>query len=567
MSPGTAMRIPTSTIPRIITSLLRAEAIDADLAARAPVLIAGPAGVDDVAQRLGVSRELVLKGMADAENMPYLCLDGITPSATSIAAFPEALARLYRCVPLFLNGAELTIAIGEPRKAALDAIRRATQDLELIFVLSDEADVGTLLELCYPSAAEAEVAAYLKQVANGGNGAQRLQEVGGRAPIVRMIDAILERANRLGASDVHLEPFEHESLVRFRKDGLLQPGFTFPAGLHEALVLRLKVLSELNITERQRPQDGRFSHETATGQALEARVSFVRVLFGEKAVVRLLSRGTATPPQVCDLGMPAPLEARFLAMLGRPHGLLLVTGPTGSGKTSTLYAGIRHVNAPTRNVITLEDPVESPIRGVNQIPVRAQFGLTYAGALKAVLRQDPDVVMVGEIRDLETAEVALQGAMTGHLLLATLHTNGAVETITRLLQLGVPPADLAAALVGVVAQRLVRRLCECHGHDRAPAGLASEVGLPELEGELVVPTPRGCLACGLSGYRGRLVIFEVLETNEAIRRLVLSGASGDRLHAAALASGMRPLARAALREVLAGNTSLDEVRRVIHVGY
>jgi type II secretory ATPase GspE/PulE/Tfp pilus assembly ATPase PilB-like protein len=295
----------------------------------------------------------------------------------------------------------------------------------------------------------------------------------------------------------------------------------------------------------------------------DARVSVLRMLHGEKAVVRLMRGELASVLALDNLGMAPDMLADFRRQLAKPYGMLLVTGPTGSGKTSTLYAALQHLNTGLRNLISLEDPVEAALPGINQVPVRPDFDLTFATALRAVLRQDPDIIMVGEIRDHETAEIAVRASLTGHLVLATLHTNDAAETITRLLEMGVEGGNLAPALLGVIAQRLVRRLCDCHGYEPTDASFWAALGAGYL-GDVPRPVPRGCVACQQTGYRGRLVLFEFMVLDDAVRRQILTGGTSAGLRDAAIAAGMRTLAASGLREVMAGNTSVDEVLRVVN---
>jgi general secretion pathway protein E len=434
--------------------------------------------------------------------------------------------------------------------------------LDPIFVLADEVEIANLLEMYYPSAAERAVREYLVQGADIESAAEQLKALAERAPVVRMLETILLRAAQLGASDVHLEPYQHMGVVRFRLDGLMTRMFAYHATLHEPLISRLKVLSDLNIMERQRPQDGRFSLKLGD-RVQDARVSVLRMLHGEKAVVRLMRGELASVLALDNLGMAPDMLADFRRQLAKPYGMLLVTGPTGSGKTSTLYAALQHLNTGLRNLISLEDPVEAALPGINQVPVRPDFDLTFATALRAVLRQDPDIIMVGEIRDHETAEIAVRASLTGHLVLATLHTNDAAETITRLLEMGVEGGNLAPALLGVIAQRLVRRLCDCHGYEPTDASFWAALGAGYL-GDVPRPVPRGCVACQQTGYRGRLVLFEFMVLDDAVRRQILTGGTSAGLRDAAIAAGMRTLAASGLREVMAGNTSVDEVLRVVN---
>jgi len=366
------------------------------------------------------------------------------------------------------------------------------------------------------------------------------------APIIRLINALLTQAVRDGASDVHIEPYERESVVRLRRDGVLRDIARPRRGLHAAMASRIKIMAQLDIAEKRLPQDGRITLRLA-GRAVDVRVSTVPTTHGERLVLRLLDK-QAGRIGLDGLGMAPTTGAAFTELLGQPHGILLVTGPTGSGKTTTLYAALQSLDAARLNIVTVEDPVEFDLPGVGQIAVNPRIELDFARALRAILRQDPDVIMIGEIRDLETAQIAIQASLTGHLVLATLHTNDSAAALTRLVDMGIEPFLLASTLRGVLAQRLVRKLCpDC----RQPATTMQgwEAGQ--------------CGHCGHSGYRGRAGIYELLVVDEALRRLIHDGADEDRLRTQARAAGMRSLHEDGLRHVASGLTSAAELQRVI----
>src|SRR5574343_1118410 len=343
-----------------------------------------------------------------------------------------------------------------------------------------------------------------------------LLEAADDAPIIRMLNALLTQAAKDGASDIHIEPYERSSAVRFRVDGTLREVVQPNKALHGALISRLKIMAELDILEKRLPQDGRISLRIG-GRAVDGRVSTLPSAHGERAVLRILDKGDTSKFTLESLGMSGESLDRFKRLLRQPHGIVLVTGPTGSGKTTTLYAGLSTVDASTTNVLTVEDPVEYELPGIGQTQVNAKIDLTFAKALRAILRQDPDVIMIGEIRDFETAQIAVQASLTGHLVLATLHTNNAPAAVTRLMDMGVEPFLLASSLLGVLAQRLVRRCCpQCHG--------------------------TGCEACNQTGYAGRGGIYELMEVNEPIRELMNKHASEAEIRKQAIASGMRTLA-------------------------
>lgn len=389
------------------------------------------------------------------------------------------------------------------------------------------------------------------------------------APIVRFVNRVLLDAVASGASDIHFEPFERSYRIRFRTDGLLSEATKPPKHLGRRLAARLKVMAQLNIAERRLPQDGRFKIRLSQSRALDLRVNTLPTLWGEKIVLRILDPSTARLG-IDVLGFDAGQKALFEEALQRPDGMILATGPTGSGKTVTLYAGINALNRPERNISTAEDPVEINLEGVNQVNINPKVGLDFASALRAFLRQDPDVLMVGEIRDLETAEIAVKAAQTGHLVLSTLHTNSAAETLTRLRNIGVPAFNLATSVALIVAQRLARRLCaECKEPFAAPPELLRREGFSESMIEaaprLFQPNPQGCLACR-AGYSGRVGVYEVVRNTAEIAQLIMDDGDSLALAAQARRQGFMGLRTACLRKVAEGTISLVEANRITSVG-
>ncbi|MBE7366775.1 type II secretion system ATPase GspE [Ramlibacter pallidus] len=368
-----------------------------------------------------------------------------------------------------------------------------------------------------------------------------LLEASDDAPIIRMLNALLTQAARDGASDIHIEPYERHSSVRFRVDGALREVVQPNRALHAALISRLKIMAELDIAEKRLPQDGRISLRIGT-RAVDVRVSTLPSAHGERAVLRLLDKSESRI-SLESVGMTGDTLRRLVELIGQPHGIILVTGPTGSGKTTTLYAALSRLDATTSNIMTVEDPIEYELPGIGQTQVNAKIDLDFAKALRAILRQDPDVIMIGEIRDYETAQIAIQASLTGHLVLATLHTNDAASAVTRLTDMGVEPFLLSSSLLGVLAQRLVRKLCEyCK---------------VEVEG-----VARGCQHCGYTGYHGRTGIFELMTADERMRALIHNRASEAEIREAALSAGMRLMRDDGERLVREGVTSREEVLRV-----
>jgi general secretion pathway protein E len=368
-----------------------------------------------------------------------------------------------------------------------------------------------------------------------------LLEASDDAPIIRMLNALLTQAARDGASDIHIEPYERHSSVRFRVDGALREVVQPNRALHAALISRLKIMAELDISEKRLPQDGRISLRIGT-RAVDVRVSTIPSAHGERAVLRLLDKSESRI-SLESVGMTGETLRRFLHLIEQPHGIILVTGPTGSGKTTTLYAALSRLDASTSNIMTVEDPIEYELPGIGQTQVNPKIDLDFAKALRAILRQDPDVIMIGEIRDYETAQIAIQASLTGHLVLATLHTNDAASAVTRLTDMGVEPFLLSSSLLGVLAQRLVRKLCEyCK---------------VEVEG-----VARGCQHCGYTGYQGRTGIFELMTADEAVRALIHTRAGEAEIRRTAVASGMRLMREDGERLIREGITSREEVLRV-----
>jgi general secretion pathway protein E len=394
--------------------------------------------------------------------------------------------------------------------------------------------------------------------------AERLKDLASEAPVIRLVNQMIARAVETHASDIHLEPFPDRLRVRYRYDGVLHELEPPPARLQAAIVSRIKIMARLDIAERRLPQDGRIKL-TVRGHEIDFRVSTVPSLHGEKVVLRVLDR-TAVEFDYKKLGLPADIWQGIERALELPNGMVLVTGPTGSGKTTTLYTGLLKLNTVARNVVTVEDPIEYQLAGINQIQVKPQIGLNFASLLRSILRQDPDVIMIGEIRDLETVQIAVQAALTGHLVLSTVHTNSAAATITRLRDMGLEDYLMTATLKGVLAQRLVRRLCPvCKIGEPAPSALIERFGLERLAPSKAITLyhSKGCPECRGTGFRGRRAIAELLVPNRAIDRLIFEGADDTAIERAAVADGMRPIFDGGLMAVLEGDTTIEEVVRCI----
>ncbi len=389
---------------------------------------------------------------------------------------------------------------------------------------------------------------------------ERLRDLASEAPVIRIVNHLITKAVEARASDIHIEPFEAQLRVRYRVDGVLQDVDAPPARLRAAIISRIKIMAKLNIAEHRLPQDGRIKI-VARGKEIDLRVSTLPALHGEGVVLRILDR-EGVVLDFDSLGFDDSTRGQFLDLIERPTGIMLVTGPTGSGKTTTLYTSLTHLNSSEKKIITVEDPVEYQLRGVNQIQVKPKIGLTFANALRSILRQDPDIIMIGEIRDLETAQIAVQAALTGHLVLATLHTNTAAATITRLLDMGVEDYLVTSTVVGIQAQRLVRRLCPaCREPYEALPELVRQID-PQAQGPMTLYRPKGCKQCNGQGYRGRMGVLEVLQMTDEVRRLVLQHAESQEIHKAAVAAGMRSMYQDGVTKARQGVTTLEEVVRV-----
>ncbi|RMD76616.1 MAG: type II/IV secretion system protein, partial [Lentisphaerae bacterium] len=388
-----------------------------------------------------------------------------------------------------------------------------------------------------------------------------LEDLANQAPVIKLVNLIIMQGISEGASDIHVEPFEKQTLVRYRIDGVLRTAMTQPAKIHAAVLSRIKIMANLDIAERRIPQDGRISLKLME-KVYDLRVATVPCLYGEGVVMRILDKGNITLA-LDQLGFPDDLYAAFVQQIQRPHGIVLVTGPTGSGKTTTLYSALNHIKSDANKIITVEDPVEYNLEGINQIHVNAKVGLTFAAGLRSILRLDPDVVMVGEIRDGETAEIAIKAALTGHLVFSTLHTNDSISAVTRLGDMGVEPYLIAAAVNGILAQRLVRRTCEfCREEDTVDEQTRVLFESRGQKAPARLPVAKGCDECNGTGYSGRLAIYELFEIDEELRGVISGGASTETLRTCAAERGMSYLVDDGLRKVRAGLTTAAEVLRV-----
>lgn len=529
--------------------LTRAAALSRSSGERLPVVLS----------RLGlVSETEIAETCARLFSLPAAAAEALGSATTLSGRISTAFLKKSHIAPIGAKDGELQIVMADPSDLfSVSALELSTGFKVSIFVgaLSEvDAAVLSLVEAESPQEKPDPSDTLIEDVS-------RLRDIASEAPVVRYVTQVLESAVSRRASDIHFESHKGELRVRLRIDGVLTDMEPPPAAMRAAVISRLKILSKLDIAEQRLPQDGRIT-ETIRGEEIDFRVATTPSLHGERVVLRVLDR-RRVPLDFDALGFSADLLDKYQALLQQPHGILLVTGPTGSGKTTTLYASLAHLNRPGLNILTVEDPVEYEMQGLTQVNVKPEIGLTFAHVLRAFLRQDPDIMMVGEIRDLETAQIAVQAALTGHLVLATLHTNDAVSAVTRLGEMGIEDYLLAATLNGVVAQRLVRKLCDACAEPHVPdEALLARIGAEGKNLEQRFRRPVGCPECNGSGYKGRTSILELLPIDDRMRRSILTDADPAEIQKMAVETGMTPLSIAGIRLASQGVTSIDEVFRV-----
>ena len=507
-----------------------------------------------------------------AINLSYFEID---PAVVRLV--PYETAKRYQVLPLSRVGASLTIAMVDPTNVfAMDDVKFMT-GFNIEPVVASETAILACIDKAYNNTSEQDLEDVMTSLGETGDAELELQDDGDEigladlekaaeeAPIVKLVNLILTDAVKRGASDIHMEPYEKEYRVRFRIDGVLQGIMTPPMKLKDAITSRIKIMAKLDISEKRLPQDGRIMLKmniNGKRKQLDYRVSTLPTLWGEKVVMRLLDKENLRL-DMTKLGFEPESLEKFQKAILKPYGMVLVTGPTGSGKTNTLYSSISLLNKPDTNIMTAEDPVEFQLGGVNQVQMKEQIGLNFAAALRSFLRQDPNIILVGEIRDFETAEIAIKAALTGHLVLSTLHTNGAPETISRLMNMGIEPFLVATSVHLICAQRLIRRVCAgcAEKVDLPPQALIEAGYSPEESKTVTVMKGKGCSTCNGTGYKGRAGLYEVMEIDDEIRELILVGASAMELKKKAIERGMITLRRSGLIKVAQGMTTLEEVAR------
>ncbi|MBI4729881.1 MAG: Flp pilus assembly complex ATPase component TadA [Acidobacteria bacterium] len=487
----------------------------------------------------------------------------IDPSAAALV--PESLARRHCALPIAYDGVALLVAMSDPQNVfARDDIRTLT-GLEVKPVIATRSDILSAIGRFNRMDTSVEnIAAAAAAEESEAEDLARVQELVEDAPIVKLVNLLITQAVNDRASDIHVEPQERDVRVRYRVDGVLHEVMRSPKSIQSGVISRLKIMSDINIAERRIPQDGRVGLVVG-GRAIDLRVATLPTVYGEKVVIRILDKSSVLL-KLQDLGFSAGNFQRFETAYRKPYGMILVTGPTGSGKSTTLYATLNILNLPDRNIITVEDPVEYRLGGVNQIQINTRAGLTFASALRSILRSDPDIVLIGEIRDRETAQIAVEAALTGHLVLSTLHTNDAPSAVTRLTEMGIETFLVGSALDCVLAQRLIRRLCDrCREPHQPTPDAAREAGIPLGPGGEVPTIYRavGCQHCGKTGYHGRMSVHEVMLMSEEIERLTVERRPSEEIGRTARQQGMRGLREDGIEKVLAGDTSIEEIMRVI----
>jgi len=553
------------------SALIESGAIDPRTLERARRVAAETGGrLDRVLTQLGlISERGLAEALAQLVSAPLVAPSDYPEEALFVDRLRPKFLRKAHSLPIADSGGRAVLAMVDPldvftRNAVAAALGRPVAVAVAVPIELEAALDRLYSEPVEEGEGEAALDAVVADYEPAEEDAERLKDLASEAPVIRLVNQMIARAVETHASDVHLEPFPDKLRVRYRYDGVLHEVEPPPARLQAAVISRIKIMARLDIAERRLPQDGRIKL-TVRGHEIDFRVSTVPALYGETVVLRVLDR-TAVDFDFEKLGLPEDVRAGLERALELPNGMVLVTGPTGSGKTTTLYTGLTKLNTIARKIVTVEDPIEYQLTGINQIQVRPQIGLNFASLLRSILRQDPDVIMIGEIRDLETAQIAVQAALTGHLVLSTLHTNSAAATMTRLRDMGLEDYLMTATLKAVLAQRLVRRLCrKCRVPEEAPDPLRQRLGLDRLAGNgpITLYHSEGCPECRGTGFRGRRAIAELLVPSRATDRLILDGADDAAIERAAIEHGMRPIFDSGLVAVLEGDTTIEEVVRCI----
>jgi type IV pilus assembly protein PilB len=522
-----------------------------------------------------VTEEQIVVGLAEQLGIPHMKLTHYKLDPEVVELLPERIIRKDKVIPLSQSGNTLTVATADPLNVLVIDDLKALTGCNIQTIVATPSEIERVIGDYYSTKASMNLD---KLIAQSEKKAETPVEVvrdeqsvdldqlireAEEAPIIRIANLILSRAIRERASDIHLDPLEKKITIRYRIDGTLYPIITLPKRVQDAVVSRIKILSEMDIAEHRLPQDGRFRIR-AHNRDIDFRVSTIPTRFGEKVVLRLLDKAQLSGLTIDKLGLEENVLEKYQKAIRQPYGMIVLTGPTSCGKSTSLYAAIRAINSPDKNILTIEDPVEYEAEGINQVQIHEKIGLTFPQALRSFLRQDPDIIMLGEMRDLETADIGIKAALTGHLLFTTLHTNDAAGAIVRLVNMGVEPFLISGALTFVGAQRLIRKVCKNCAYSYHPSKrLLKELGIEdEVDEDLSFYKAKGCRVCNNTGYRGRMAVMEALEIDDDIKELILRKVPELKIKKTAISNGMIPLRKNALTKVIRGDTTLEELARV-----
>ena len=522
-----------------------------------------------------VTEEQIVVGLAEQLGIPHMKLTNYKLDPQVVELLPERMIRKDKVIPLSQSGNTLTVATADPLNVLMIDDLKAITDCDIQTIVATPSEIEQVIGDYYSTRATMDLDKFIaqseKETETGVEVIRDEQSVdldqlireAKEAPIIRIANLILSRAIRERASDIHLEPLEKKVTIRYRIDGTLYPIITLPKRVQDAVVSRIKILSEMDIAEHRLPQDGRFRIR-AHNRDIDFRVSTIPTRFGEKVVLRLLDKAQLSGLTIDKLGLEENVLEKYQKAIRQPYGMIVLTGPTSCGKSTSLYAAIRAINSPDKNILTIEDPVEYEAEGINQVQIHEKIGLTFPKALRSFLRQDPDIIMLGEMRDLETADIGIKAALTGHLLFTTLHTNDAAGAIARLINMEVEPFLISGALTFIGAQRLMRKVCKNCAHSYHPSKrLLKELGIEdEVDEDLSFYKAKGCRVCNNTGYRGRMAVMEALEIDDDIKELILRKVPELKIKKTAISNGMIPLRKNALTKVIRGDTTLEELARV-----
>jgi general secretion pathway protein E len=571
MSRNTFKIKKTDLLGKILLNVITTEKLEIALKEQSAASKGSPRRLGEILVELGfLSEHDLLEALSAQFGLKYLRFSEFPKSIPNDNYPSVKFMKQYKFVPIGVEEGVLQVALADPLNEYVFDALEVFSDTPMKIYLSSEKDITEAIEQYFGSNIQmTSIMEGMREEEEETVGIElqedvhHLRDMAFEAPIVKLVNMLITRAVETRASDIHIEPFENNVKVRYRIDGALTEVEAFPKRIQPAVISRIKIMSRLNIAERRLPQDGRIKLRVS-GREIDLRVSSIPTIYGESIVMRILDRGSVLVG-LEFLGFPDETLDEYKKLIVSPYGMLLVTGPTGSGKTTTLYASLSEINSENKKIITIEDPIEYQIQGINQIQIKPQIGLTFANGLRHIVRQDPDIVMVGEIRDIETSEISIHSALTGHLVFSTLHTNDAAGAITRLLDMGIEAFLVSSSLIGVLAQRLVRVICpKCKDIFKPQQEMIDKIEL--LSNNVTTYYGKGCEACRNTGYQGRTGIFELMVVNEAIRRLIMERASSEVIRKKAVAGGMQILKNSGWQKVQEGVTTIEEVLRVAREG-